>query len=80
MGINHGSHEGEGRLDADLRHHSDRKSGFFPVSVVDPLEDLDAPLLPNEPPPMFLQTLERFGLLPRAASRSATTVVVRSTS
>jgi len=68
VGINHGALDGVGRFDADLWHYSDQGSGFFPMSVVEALEDVDAPVVPNQPPPMFLQTLDRFGLLPGAAS------------
>ena len=68
LGINHGNAEGAGRFDVDLWHYSDQGSGFFPMTVVEALEDVDAPVGPNEPPPMFLQTLDRFGLLPGTAS------------
>ena len=68
QGINHGTREGAVRFDADLWHYSDQGSGFFPMSVVEALEDVDAPVVPNEPPLMFLQTLDRFGLLPGSSS------------
>ena len=68
MGINHGPASGDAPFNVDLWHYADQGSGFFPMSVVEALEDVDAPVEPNQPAPMFLDTLDRFGLLPGAVS------------